>query len=177
MVPGDDEDVAIYDPAGNIVGAAPRTRMRREGLWHAASSVLVLSGDARSVYVHRRTPTKDVYPGMYDCWAGGVVAANESPERTAERELAEELGVHTTPRFLFRTHYDDGRHVRFHAFIHETRWDGPIVHQPEEVETGWWMPLDELRTRLSAAHWPFVPDGRRFIEEWFAARESPGSPT
>lgn len=163
----------MYDPQGRVVGSATRSRMRAEGLWHASSSVLVLSPDRGSVYVHRRTTTKDIYPGMHDCWAGGVVAAGEDPSETAGRELAEELGVPARPRFLFRSVHQRGT-VRFHGFLYEVLWDGPVVHQPEEVAAGWWMPLDELRTRLDDPGWPFVPDGRQFAEEWFAARPRSG---
>lgn len=143
--------------------------MRRAGLWHAAASVLVRSGDAESVYVHRRTDSKDVYPGMHDCWAGGVVAAGEHPDATAARELSEELGVPPSAGItpLFRDVYEQGS-VRYHAFLYETRWDGPIAHQADEVAAGWWMTLAELRARLSDLSWPFVPDGRQFIQRWFA---------
>jgi len=169
-----DEQVALYDPAGQVVGAVPRWRMRRDGLWHAASSVLVRSSDGESVYVHRRTGTKDVYPGMHDCWAGGVVAAGEDPGTAARRELAEELGVRAPVEFLFRTTYDRDS-VRYHAFLHESRWDGPIRHQPEEVAEGRWMPLAELRERLHDPEWPFVPDGRQFLLEWLSWRDSAGN--
>ena len=160
----------MYDPAGDVVGSATRRRMRDEGLWHASASILVLWPDRGSVYVHRRTETKDIYPGMHDCWAGGVVAADEAPEAAARRELAEELGVRgAEPRFLFRSSHELGT-VRFHAFLYEVLWDGPIVHQAEEVADGRWMPLAELRARLGDPSWPFVPDGRQFAEEWFARR-------
>ena len=33
------------------------------------------------------------------------------------------------------------------------------------------MPLGELRTRLADPSWPFVPDGRRLVERWFAERD------
>lgn len=165
-----EELVAVYDAAGRVVGRATRARMRAEGLWHAAAAVLVLSPDGSEIYVHRRTDTKDVFPGMHDCTAGGVVAAGEDPATTAERELAEELGVRGAPvRFLFRSTFDQGT-VHYHAFLHEVRWDGPIVHQPEEVAEGWWMPVAELRERLEAPDWPFVPDGRQFTLEWLARR-------
>ena len=163
------ELVAVYDAAGRVAGSATRGRMRAEGLWHAAGEVLVLSPDGASVYVHRRTDTKDIYPGMHDCWAGGVVAAGEDPADTAARELDEELGVTARPEFAFRTVHTEGT-VRFHAYLYEVRWGGPVVHQPEEVAAGGWMPLEELRERLNDPLWPFVPDGRQFLAEWLARR-------
>ena len=53
-----------------------RSVMRRENLWHAASSVVVRDPLGR-IYLHRRTTTKDVYPGLLDFAAGGVVLAGE----------------------------------------------------------------------------------------------------
>ncbi|WP_239575327.1 NUDIX hydrolase [Actinokineospora baliensis] len=158
------EMVAHYDADGSVVGAVPRSRMRAEGLWHACTSVLVRSGDR--VYVHRRTDTKDVFPGAHDCWAGGVVAAGEPVDECAVRELAEELGVTgvpLTPLFTLRLEVAG---VREHLHAYETHWDGPITHQPSEVADGWWMTIDDLRTRLADPTWPFVPDGRLAALEW-----------
>jgi 8-oxo-dGTP pyrophosphatase MutT (NUDIX family) len=164
------EQVAIYDSVGRVVGAAARHTMRQAGLWHAAASVLVRSTDGESVYVHRRSDTKDVYPGMHDCWAGGVVAADERPDDAAYRELAEELGIDgVRPQPLFQSRHESGT-IRFHAFLYEVFWGGPIVHQVEEVADGWWMSLTDLHSHLNNPRWPFVPDGRQFIEEWFARR-------
>lgn len=158
----------MYDAAGRVVGSATRQRMRAEGLWHATSAVFVLSPDGENIYVHRRTDTKDVFPGLHDCTAGGVIAAGEDPDTAAERELAEELGVRGAPvQFLFRSTFEQGS-VRYHAFVYEVRWDGPVVHQPEEVADGWWMPVAELRERLNDDQFPFVPDGRQFTLEWLA---------
>lgn len=164
-----EELVAVYDTAGHVVGEAPRSTMRAEGLWHAAAAVLVLSGDGERIYVHRRTDTKDIYPGLHDCTAGGVVAAGEDPGRTAQREASEELGVSSEVRFLFREVFTEGS-IRYHAFVYLTHWDGPVRHQAAEVAAGWWMPVDELSERLEDPRWPFVPDGRRFAVRWL--RES-----
>ncbi|SHF05010.1 NUDIX hydrolase [Streptoalloteichus hindustanus] len=161
-----EEQVAIYDAEGHPTGALPRSRMRAEGHWHAAASVLLRSTDGQRVYVHRRTDDKDVYPGMYDCWAGGVLAAGEQPEECARRELAEELGVRGVPLTpMFTVPFVDPP-VRYHAFTFEARWDGPVVHQPEEIAEGGWLPLDELRARLSDPTWPWTPDGRALFTEW-----------
>ncbi|MGZ6864309.1 MAG: hypothetical protein ACXVF8_23005, partial [Blastococcus sp.] len=49
--------------AGRVVGAAPRSRMRRENLPHAATAVLLYRTDGR-LLVHRRADTKDIF-GKY----------------------------------------------------------------------------------------------------------------
>ncbi|MEU7790514.1 MULTISPECIES: NUDIX domain-containing protein [unclassified Amycolatopsis] len=168
-MPGSDELVALYDQAGSVVGETTRARVRAEGLWHAAGVVLVRSGDGKAVYVHLRTPGKDVFPSTWDCWAGGVVAAGETPAECARRELAEELGVQgVEPVPLFTKVYDDGRN-RCHNFAFEVRWDGPIHHQAEEIVEGRWIPLEELRAWIDdpAPALPFIPDGREGVQEWF----------
>jgi 8-oxo-dGTP pyrophosphatase MutT (NUDIX family) len=166
MAPSD-EVVALYDAAGAVVGSAERAVMRAEGLWHASGVVLVRSGDGEAAYVHLRSPDKDVYPGTWDCWAGGVVAAGEDPADCAARELGEELGISgVVPVPLFAITYEDGP-VRCHNFAYEVRWDGPVVHQPEEIVDGRWMPLDELRAWVDDPASPFIPDGRAGMREWF----------
>jgi 8-oxo-dGTP pyrophosphatase MutT (NUDIX family) len=161
-----DELVAVYSPDGEEVGSATRARMRAEGLWHAATAVLVRSGDGRRVYVHRRSPDKDVYPGLRDCGVGGVIAAGEAPDEGARRELAEELGIAGVPlRFLYRFTFDQPP-VRCHNFVYETAWDGPVVHQPEEIVSGGWMDLAEAAALLRDPSTDFVPDGRAIALEW-----------
>jgi 8-oxo-dGTP pyrophosphatase MutT (NUDIX family) len=161
-----EEEVALYDPAdpsGRVVGHVPRSRMRSENLPHAATSVAVRDIDGR-IYVHRRTDTKDLFPGAYDVWAGGVVAAGEDPAAAAVRELAEELGL-TGMRLrpLFIEWYRDDQ-TTYLAHVYDTVYDpdrdGPIRHQPTEVADGWWCTVDDLRDRLADPAWPFVPDGR-----------------
>jgi 8-oxo-dGTP pyrophosphatase MutT (NUDIX family) len=164
------ELVAVFDAAGTVVGAARRGEVYARSLWHGVGGVLLRSGDGDRVYVHRRSETKLVMPGLHDCWAGGVVDAGEDPFTTAVRELAEELGVSGVPlTALFTEVYDEGEGgLRSHLFAYEARWDGPVHHQPEEVAEGGWMAVAELRERLADPGWPFVPDGRVLVERWFA---------
>ena len=169
-----EEMVALYDSAGAVVGAVPRSRMRAERLWHATTGVLVRSLDGSRVFVHRRTSSKDVFPGMLDVWAGGVVAAGESPDVTAVRELAEEYGlsgVAVQPLFSGTYELPD---VRCHAFLYEARSDGPFVVQESEIESAWWEPVERLRTLVGDREWPIVPDGRLALQEWFS-RFSPAA--
>ena len=161
------ELVALYaegNLAGRVTGAVPRSQVRAGNLPHAATAVLVHDGHGR-VYVHRRTEVKDVYPGAHDCFAGGVVLAGERPEDAAGRELAEELGISGVPLREVLRHWYADEHTRYLALVYLTRWDGPVVHQPEEVAAGGWMGLAELRARLGDPRWPFVPDGRQGLRE------------
>jgi 8-oxo-dGTP pyrophosphatase MutT (NUDIX family) len=164
------EPVAVYDAAGAVVGSARRDEVYARSLWHAVGGVLLRSVDGEQVYVHRRTATKLVMPGLHDCWAGGVVGPGETPAATAVRELAEELGVTGVPLTpLFTLVYDEGEGgLRSHLHAFEARYDGPVRHQPEEIADGGWMPVATLRERLRDPAWPFVPDGRLLVERWFA---------
>ncbi|WP_374970119.1 phosphotransferase [Terrabacter sp. BE26] len=155
----DDEEVALYDPTGEVVGSAPRSVVRARNLGHAASSVVVRDPMGR-VYLHRRTTTKDVYPGLLDFAAGGVVLAGEDPAVGAVREVEEELGVSGVPlepRGV--THYAD-EHTDHVAVQFVTTWDGPIRWQPEEVSWGEWVTVEELVRRLDEEPATLVPDSR-----------------
>lgn len=166
-----DEEVALFDAEGRVTGHAPRSVVRRDNLTHAATATLVRDS-AGAVYVHRRTESKDVYPGRHDCWAGGVVLAGENVHDAACRELAEELGVAGVPlRPLFRMWYAD-QHTRYLCHAFEARWDGPITHQASEVAWGAWMSLADLESRLADPSWPFVPDGRAVFERWRAGGDT-----
>ncbi len=163
-----DELVALYSPDGAEVGVERREVVYRDGLWHAATGVLVRSGDGARVVRHRRTADKLVFPGAYDCWAGGVVAPDVAPDDAAARELAEELGVVAPLEPLERIPFTDG-HLRYHLFTYEARWDGPLRPQPEEVAWVGWVTVEELRARLAdPVRWPFTPDGRLGAERWLA---------
>ena len=168
-----DEVVALYDEAGQVVGSAPRSVMRARNLRHAASSVVVRDRLGR-VYLHRRTETKDVYPGLLDFAAGGVVLAGEDPRDGAVREVEEELGVSGEPLVeLAPVDYADD-HTCYRAFRFVTSWDGPIRWQPEEVSWGEWVPVDDLLRRITDEPDSLVPDSvavwTAVLRDWSARR-------
>lgn len=152
-----EEIVALFDEAGRPCGAAPRSRVRAENLRHGAAAILVFDSAGR-IYVHRRTMTKDIYPGLRDFCAGGVLGAGESPDRGAAREAFEELGVHGVALRPVGVHpYADGA-TRFVCFQYVCTYDGAVVHQPEEVASGEWMSPDDLLAAVAADPGDFAPD-------------------
>lgn len=157
--------MALYDPddeSGRVVGSAPRERVRRENLPHAATAVLVRRPSGE-IFVHRRADDKDLWPGRHDCAAGGVLVAGENPDDAARRELAEELGIEgaaLTPALL-RWYHDEDTWYLAHVYL--ATWDGEVRFADGEVADGWWEVPARLYERLADPAWPFVPDTRTLL--------------
>jgi len=157
-----EELVDVVDDGNEVVGVAARRTVRDENLLHRCTYVFVLNAGGE-LYIHRRTDTKDVYPGFYDVGAGGVNAAGESYEGCARRELEEELGVSAEPVFRFLHRYE-GPSGRVWGGAFDVVWDGPIVWQPSEVVWGAFVPLVEADAMI--AREPFCPDGLEVFGRW-----------
>ncbi|WP_079036690.1 MULTISPECIES: NUDIX hydrolase [Streptomyces] len=153
-----EEMITIVDENDEVIGEAPRGEAYARGLRHRCTFILARDAEGR-VFVHRRTPTKLVFPSLYDMFVGGVVGAGESYDDAALREAEEELGVQGLPRPtpLFKFLYDDGAGKTWWSSLYEVRCDLPVVPQVEEVAWHSFLPEDELERRLDA--WEWVPDG------------------
>ncbi|WP_224388169.1 NUDIX domain-containing protein [Pseudonocardia sp. ICBG1293] len=166
------ERLTVFDADGRPTGVAERGEVYARSLWHATTAVLLRSTDRARVYVHRRTDTKLVMAGLWDCLAGGVLDEGETPDACASRELGEELGI--TGAALEKVAvvaFDaaalgvdtgpgtgpDG--LRAHVHVYRAFSDGPVTHQASEVAEGGWWTVDELTARLRAPDRPWVPDG------------------
>ncbi len=155
------ELVDVVDEEDRVVGTVTRRDIRARSLLHRCTYVLVRN-TAGQILVHRRTETKDVYPGAYDVFAGGVCAAGESYDVCARREVAEELGVTGVElTFLMRHRYRGSKGQAWGA-VYEARWDGPVRHQETEVAWSDWVTPERLRRML--AELPFCPDSREIFE-------------
>ncbi len=156
------ELVDVLDSEGRIIGTVPRAGMRARRLPHRCVYLFVLNrrGD---LFVHLRTPDKDVYPSHWDVTVGGVLTAGESFEVGARREVHEELGIEVQPEALFPFHYADTASV-VHAMVYRVIHDGPFRLQPEEIVRGEFVPLAEVATRVG--HQAFCPDGLAVLEEY-----------
>ncbi len=103
-----DEILDIVDENDVVVGQSRAARRMRAVFATAACSSR--PGTPGAAFVHRRTPTKLVFPSLYDMFVGGVVGAGESYDSAALREAEEELGVSGLPQPvpLFKFLYDNG---------------------------------------------------------------------
>ena len=142
------ELVVIVDEHNAIISNVPRAVMRKEGLIHRATYILVFSSDGR-LFVQDRTTTKDIFPGYHDLCAGGVVVAGENYEESARRELEEELGITGVPLAFLFDFYGEyaGQKVWGRAFSCVT--DGPFILQKEELTGGAFYDIDEVKVLIA----------------------------
>ncbi|WP_432195817.1 NUDIX domain-containing protein [Streptomyces sp. bgisy027] len=164
-----DEILDIVDEQDRVIGRSPRGEAYARKLRHRCVFVEARDDQGR-LFVHRRTPTKLVFPSRYDMFVGGVVGAGESYDEAALREAEEELGVSGLPRptFLFKFLYDDGAGQTWWSAVYEVRCELPVNPQAEEVAWYDFLPEAEVERRL--ADWPWVPDGLAAYERLKALR-------
>jgi len=166
-----DELLDIVDENDRVIGQSPRGEAYERGLRHRCVFIQVRDAEDR-LFVHRRTPTKLVFPSLYDMFVGGVVGAGESYDDAALREAEEELGVSGLPRPkpLFTFLYDDGAGRTWWSSVYQVRCDLPVDPQAEEVAWHAFLPEDEVERRLS--DWEWVPDGLAAYERLKENRRS-----
>lgn len=164
--PGD-ELVDIIDEAGRTVATLSRREMRGRRLLHRCTYILVFDRRGR-LFVHLRTPTKDVYPSYWDVAVGGVLGAGESFPEGARRELNEELGVDAELTELFPVRYSDAK-TQVQGMAYRVVHEGPFRLQPEEVVRGEFVTVEEVLHR--AEHEPFCQDGLQVLREHIARQD------
>ncbi|MFF7772107.1 NUDIX hydrolase [Streptomyces massasporeus] len=166
-----DEILDIVDENDRVVGQCPRGEVYARGLRHRCVFIQARDAEGR-IFVHRRTPTKLVFPSLHDMFVGGVVGAGESYDTAALREAEEELGVSglPRPRHLFTFLYDDGSGRTWWSAVYDVRCELPVRPQVEEV--AWHDFLSEAEVERRLTDWEWVPDGLAAYERLKAFRSA-----
>lgn len=161
------ELVDVVDDDDRVVATVSRAEIRAHNLQHRAVSIAVLGLDGH-LLVHRRAATKDVWPSMWDIAAGGVVAAGETYELAARRELAEELGVVADEwELLGEGRFADGAvSLIGRGFL--VQHGGPFQFTDGEIAEVRWVDRDELAVLLATE--TFVPDNLALLLPLLRAR-------
>ena len=153
------ELVEEVDADGNVLQVVTRSAMRSGRLRHRAVFIAVLAGDGR-LLVHRRSDSKDLWPGYWDIAAGGVVGVGETYDGAARRELAEELGIETDLEPRGAGSFDDAdAHLVGRVYV--ARHDGPFHFSDGEVSEARFVTPAALADLL-ATH-SFCPDSLALV--------------
>jgi 8-oxo-dGTP pyrophosphatase MutT (NUDIX family) len=159
-----EEWVEMMTGCGQIIGKLPRSLVHKHNLLHRGIGAFVTkerpidlsSLDSMEgfpeVYVHQRAASKRIFPSLYDMFVGGVSIAGEPSELTAQREVAEELGL-TQALSTTMSQWSDGAPiltclvctsynrclVDLYQYVMDTRTE-TISWQKEEVSWGNFVP-------------------------------------
>jgi isopentenyldiphosphate isomerase len=172
------ELVEMVTQTGEALGVLPRPLVHSYNLLHRGIGMVVCRDTdtaTQELYVHRRTDTKRIFPGLYDMFVGGVSCAGEGARTTAQREVSEELGLKrglvdetalSDPLFscIACTSYN-----RCLVTVFSYTFDGTqdeISWQEEEVAWGDFVPYDDI-----------VESARLCIERMVESKTWPGSTT
>ena len=154
-----DELTDVVDEEDHVIDQATRREVRVRNLLHRSVYVLVFNS-AGQLFVHQRTPTKDIFPGRWDVAVGGMLVAGEDYDMGARREISEEVGVNGPLRRLFRVRYEDAVN-RVMGMVYSCTCDGPLALQASEITSGEWLDLDVVLERTQQN--PFCPDGLKVL--------------
>jgi len=163
-VPGDrDELVDVVDEFDRVVDVVPRRVMRRERLRHRAVFVAVTDSRGR-LLVHRRSNTKDLWPGWFDIAVGGVVTSGEDWSTAARRELFEEMGLVAEGLIALddeRPRSYDDHDVSLLGRTWQVWHDGPVTFVDAEVAEAWWLPRRDIESLMTRER--FLPDSLALV--------------
>jgi isopentenyldiphosphate isomerase len=157
-----DELVDVIDEAGNTIAVVTRREMRARRLPHRCTYVLVFNARGE-LFIHLRTPTKDVFPSYWDTCIGGVLAAGESFAEGVKREIGEELGIDAVAEELFAVRYNDAATFA-HGMAYRLVHGGPFQLQVEEIVRGEFVPVQLALKRIESD--PFCPDGVMVLQQY-----------
>lgn len=157
-VGGDDPTEAfdLIDPHDNVIGRVLRGDAHRDPtLWHRSVQVLVFGRDGR-LLLQRRSASKDLFPNFFCASASGHVAAGETYEATAAREVREELGVYLHLTYLAKRLVKSPTETEMTA-LYGGRSDGPFTFHPTETAGGIFLPLPDIQTARATSSLQMTP--------------------
>ncbi|WP_291519251.1 NUDIX domain-containing protein [Acidovorax sp.] len=122
--PWRDEQLAVCNPAGEVVGTIERGAVRVLGIATRAVHLVGQSPDGH-IWVQKRSMSKPHNPGQWDTLMGGMVSAADTLDQALARETWEEAGLRVE-RLHGLTH---GGHVLFSRPSSEGQGAGFMVER------------------------------------------------
>jgi len=151
-----DEVFDLVDLDDHVIGQVRRGEAHRNpALMHRSVQVLVFTHDGR-LLLQRRSANKDLFPGYYCASASGHVASGEDYATTAERELAEELGISAPLTYFSKALVRSEPETELTA-LYATMSDGPYQFHPTETDGGKIFAVDDVWDGIARGDLPVTP--------------------
>lgn len=137
---------------------ASRDECHKNGLWHKAVVVFIISKDNKKVLLQQRSAAKKLWPNLWDITAGGHVLSKELGYQSVIRETKEEIGIDLNKddlEFIGATISENikddiiNRHFNEYFIAHSDIDLKNIVLQEEEVQDIKWFDKEEIIKRVN----------------------------
>lgn len=140
----------VVNEHDEVIDQRPRSEVHRLGLRHRAVHVLVFNAEGK-VFLQKRSASKDTHPQTWDSSTSGHVDSGEDYDRSAMRELEEEIGltVEQPPTRLFKIDACKETDQEF-VWVYRTESEGPFQLHPDEIEDGAWFSCREVSAWIHA---------------------------
>ena len=134
-----------------------REECHKNGLWHKAVVVFIISPDNNKVLLQQRSASKKLWPNLWDITAGGHVLSGEFGYQTVIRETKEEIGIDISKADLefiggIRSENISGdiinRHFNEFYIVHKDVDIKDIVLQEDEVQDIKWFTKEEVINKI-----------------------------
>jgi 16S rRNA (adenine1518-N6/adenine1519-N6)-dimethyltransferase len=160
----------IVNEHDEVIGRDTRASIHARHDIHRGVHVFVVNGGGE-LLLQLRSANKDYCPGFWDSSVGGQVAAGESYEEAAVRELGEELACPPGPIHLV-AHYDSfSTRQREKRALFTHLCDGPFDFPPEEIDEVRFASPTEVAQLMEAE--PFTEGFRKSFSLWLASDDAP----
>jgi len=161
-----EERLQLADESGRPAGSATRRECHgNPALIHLVVHLHLFDGKG-NLFLQKRSPAKDSFPGRWDTAVGGHVEAGEPVSAALEREAREELGVQVRgARFLFQYLYGGEWESEYVHTFALTRGGEPHPN-PREISAGRFWSAEQIEARLGRGVFTpnFEQEYRRLIE-------------
>lgn len=87
------ELITQVDKNNNVIGGIARGKAHLSKSVYYRTVYVIIINDRGKFLLQRRSSTKDLYPNCWDLSVGGHVVYGDSYEKTAIREMEEEVGI------------------------------------------------------------------------------------
>jgi isopentenyldiphosphate isomerase len=137
------EYLQLVNKHNRLIGKVTRDEVIKKALPHRGVTMIVMNSK-REIFVHQRTFTKDIYPGLYDIFVGGGLQYGETFRQGAIREVREELGIkNPKPIFLCRSVVKNKQDWTF-SRVYKVVYDGNLRLQKAEILSGYYISTKNL---------------------------------
>lgn len=164
MLDDPDEIFDLVDLDDHVIGQVRRGEAHRNPtLIHRSVQILVFTHKGH-LLLQRRSASKDLFPGYYCASASGHVASGEEYATTAERELAEELGISVPLTYISKALVRSEPETELTA-LYATVSDGPYQFHPTETDGGRLFAVHDVWDGVIRGDLPVTPALRVAMEE------------